>query len=604
MLVRKYTNVIFAAVLCFVFSFAVSAQTSEFTFQGKLTDQSVAANGAYDLSFKLYDAANLQIGSTITREDVQVTNGVFTVSLDFGAAAFDGSPRMIEILVRPGSSTGAFTTLAPKLSISSTPYAVKSLKADTASNASQLGGVNANQFVQTDDSRLTDARNPLPGSASYIQNSVSPQQGSNFNVSGNGTVGGTLSANVVDSATQYNLNGSMFIRPTGQGENVSVGHGAGNAGSVNTSVGWLAGMVVSGIGNSSFGGRAGKSITSGKNNSTFGWAAGEGITTGSDNLFFGAYSGSSSGNPMIGSYNAVFGSGAGTNLTTGGYNTLIGNGANVSATNISGSTAIGHGSVVSQNNSVVLGTSSTKIGIGESAPQFKLHVLDQGNTGLRVQTNTSGGTVASFGGAGEFQIDAPGVPAGRLNVKENGTVILGDSPGSFPGVTDRLVVSGSMRLMVLTGGGSTSVCRNTAGQLSSCSSSFRYKSDIVPYHSGLDLIRKLEPIEFKWKDGGMRDFGLGAEAVAEVEPLLVTKNDDGEIEGVKYDRVGVVLVNAVKEQQVQIEAQAETIARQQQQIDAQAETNARQQQQIDALTKLVCAANPLAEICAGKGGPR
>ena len=44
-----------------------------------------------------------------------------------------------------------------------------------------------------------------------------------------------------------------------------------------------------------------------------------------------------------------------------------------------------------------------------------------------------------------------------------------------------------------------------------------------------------------------------AEEVAAVEPLLVTHNTRGEVEGVKYDRINVVLVNAIKEQQAQID---------------------------------------------------
>ena len=77
--------------------------------------------------------------------------------------------------------------------------------------------------------------------------------------------------------------------------------------------------------------------------------------------------------------------------------------------------------------------------------------------------------------------------------------------------------------------------------------------------------------------------GLIAEEVAEVEPLLTIKNAKGEIEGVKYDRVGVVLVNAVNEQQAQIEGQAKQIEE--------------QRKQIEGLKKLVCASNPLAELC-------
>jgi hypothetical protein len=52
----------------------------------------------------------------------------------------------------------------------------------------------------------------------------------------------------------------------------------------------------------------------------------------------------------------------------------------------------------------------------------------------------------------------------------------------------------------------------------------------------------------------MRDLGLIAEEMAAAEPLLATYNKHGEIEGVKYKQVSLVLINAVKEQQQQLTA--------------------------------------------------
>jgi hypothetical protein len=59
---------------------------TSFTYQGRLTDAGTPANGAYDLRFTLFDAASggAQVGTTLTRDDVAVANGLFTVSLDFG----------------------------------------------------------------------------------------------------------------------------------------------------------------------------------------------------------------------------------------------------------------------------------------------------------------------------------------------------------------------------------------------------------------------------------------------------------------------------------------------------------------------------------------
>lgn len=575
-MLRIKNNAIFrfvlTVILCALFSLGVSAQTSEFTYQGKLDETSAPANGQYDFTFKLYDSANNQIGSAVLRNDVLVTGGTFSVSLDFGAGTFDGSARVLEIGVRPGASTGAYTILAPKQPVTSTPYSVRSLNAtnaDTAANATQLGGVNANQFVQTNDARLTDARAPLPNSSSYVQNTTTLQPMTHFNIGGNGTVAGTMAAGIVDSATQYNLGGNRVLWAGNQNLFAGLGAGRNTTGGGNTLIGNAAGGgILTGQENSMFGAEAG-SGTTGSENSFFGYVAGQRNSTGRNNSAFGAWAGAFLTNVgyLTGWENSFFGYKSGIDVAGGSGNTLIGSYSNVSNSGISYSTAVGFGAVVGQNNSVVLGDGSVRVGIGTSTPQNRLQIIDGGNSGLRVQNNVAGGAVGSFGANGEFQVDAAGVTGGRLVVRENGSVILGDCPGCFTGATERLVVSGMAKVMVLAGGGSQTICRNSTGQLAGCSSSLRYKSDITPYGSGLDLVKKLQPIAFKWKADGMADLGLGAESVAEVEPLLVTHNESGEVEGVKYDRVAVVLLNAVKEQQAQIEQQQAFIDRQQRQID-------------------------------------
>src|SRR5438093_11800508 len=116
------------------------AQTGMITYQGRLSDNGTAANGTYDLQFKLYDAltlGNLQ-GSpnTVTKTGVSVTNGIFTVQLDFGASAFPGADRYLEISVQHNG--GGYITLLPRQQLTSTPYAIRSssaASADTATSA-------------------------------------------------------------------------------------------------------------------------------------------------------------------------------------------------------------------------------------------------------------------------------------------------------------------------------------------------------------------------------------------------------------------------------------------------------------------------------------
>lgn len=112
-----------------------------------------------------------------------------------------------------------------------------------------------------------------------------------------------------------------------------------------------------------------------------------------------------------------------------------------------------------------------------------------------------------------------------------------------------LHVNGTVRVDTLGAAGATTLCRNAGNQIASCSSSLRYKDQVEPFTSGLGLLQRLRPISFTWKDGGMRDMGFGAEDVAAVDPRLAVFDEEGTVEGVKYDRLTTVLVNAVKELQ-------------------------------------------------------
>ena len=105
---------------------ALAAVGTAFTYQGRLTDGGSNASGTYDFEFKLYDASTggSQVGSTVTQGDITVTAGLFTVSLDFGSSAFTGSARWLEVGVRAGSSTGAYTALSPRQELTPTPYAL------------------------------------------------------------------------------------------------------------------------------------------------------------------------------------------------------------------------------------------------------------------------------------------------------------------------------------------------------------------------------------------------------------------------------------------------------------------------------------------------
>ena len=112
---------------------AVEGQTpvgTAVTYQGRLEEGGLIADGAYDFQFRLFDAsaAGLQVGSTLSVNDLNLSDGVFSVNLDFGSASYNVDARWLEIAVRDGASAGAYTTLTPRQRLRAAPFAIQSLK--------------------------------------------------------------------------------------------------------------------------------------------------------------------------------------------------------------------------------------------------------------------------------------------------------------------------------------------------------------------------------------------------------------------------------------------------------------------------------------------
>lgn len=121
---------------------AVQAQGTAFTYQGRLNDGANPANGSYDFQFNMWSAASgpAQVGSTRARTATPVSNGVFTVMLDFGNQ-FPGAARWLEMAVRTNGGS-SFSTLGPRQAITATPYAVQAASALTAATASSVAAAN------------------------------------------------------------------------------------------------------------------------------------------------------------------------------------------------------------------------------------------------------------------------------------------------------------------------------------------------------------------------------------------------------------------------------------------------------------------------------
>lgn len=113
---------------------SASALGTAFTYQGRLTQNGVPMSGSYDFEFRLFDAPasgnQVPNGTTVVALTRTVTYGVFTADLDFGALAFDGNARWLDIQARPAAS-GAFVTLSPRQPLTAAPYALFALRGGT-----------------------------------------------------------------------------------------------------------------------------------------------------------------------------------------------------------------------------------------------------------------------------------------------------------------------------------------------------------------------------------------------------------------------------------------------------------------------------------------
>lgn len=596
------------------------AQSTGFTYQGKLNDINQPANGNYDLEFKLFTAltGGTQDGTSRQVMNVAVSNGTFTVLIDFGAGAFPGADRFLEIGVRPAGGP-SFTTLTPRQQVTLTPYAIKSASADqasfainatTATNATQLGGVAANQFVQTNDSRLTDARSPLPNSTNYVQNSATQQPTSNFNVSGNGTAGGTMSGNILNATTQFNLGNNRILS---------------NAGASNL-----------------FGGVS----------------AGNANTTGTSNTFFGQSAGSLN---SVGNQNTFFGNLAGAANTTGSNNSIFGANSNVGSNNLTNATAIGNRAFVENSNALVLGsvngkngaTADTLVGIGTTMPSAFLDIEREnpnaipGTPNLRLTQFGENTLVAGFSGRRSrgsrsiptavtssdslLLIEADGyngsgfTTQGRASIHfiasenwsttSNGSAIrfltttngttsesvrmhIDNSGNVGIGTTapvQKLDVNGNVRV----GTGTNGCVEDRDGTLIAgvCSSDLRFKKDITPFGNILNNFSNLRPVNFLWRVdefagkhfGTNQSFGLIAQEVEQIFPELVSTDEQG-YKLVNYSKLPLLTIQAVKELKSVNDTMTTRVAEQAIQLQ-------KQQSQIEILKSLVCSQYPTATQC-------
>lgn len=231
---RTFLPGLFVCVICCASAFA---QTTAFTYQGKLIDGGTSPTATYEMQFKVFDAAssgNQQPQPTPVTLDftvaggnaVSVTNGSFSVSLNFGGGVFTGADRFLEISVRHNSSE-SFVPLSPRQQIASNPYAIRSANSGAAESLS-----NVCVLCVTDGQIQSIAGSKVTGAVANATNAATATTAGNVSgvvaIANGGT--GSATKNFVDLSSNQTVGGNKTF--TGNGlfnGNIGIGTNAPSA---------------------------------------------------------------------------------------------------------------------------------------------------------------------------------------------------------------------------------------------------------------------------------------------------------------------------------------------------------------------------------------
>ena len=227
-----------------------------------------------------------------------------------------------------------------------------------------------------------------------------------------------------------------------------------------------------------------------------------------------------------GNFNTANGAGALSNNTTGNDNT-----ANGLMRSLATPPAVTTWPAVFALSSNTTGNLNTANGVD---------ALFSNTTGI---VNTAIGTSALYNNTTGSGNTALGAGAGSNVTTANNVICIGDEV-SGANVSNSCFI-GNIRGVTTANADAIPVLIDSAGQLGTASSSRRFKKEIKPMDKASEAILALKPVTFHYKSDtkDTPQFGLIAEEVAEVNPDLVVRDEDGEIYTVRYDAVNAMLLN-------------------------------------------------------------
>ena len=576
-------------------AFAQTPLGTAFTYQGRLNDGGSPANGVYDLQFILFDAllGGSPVGPTLAQDDVAVTEGLFTVALDFGAL-FPGEQRFLEVGVRPGGSSGAYTILTPRQELTPGPNALFSATAPWTGITGKPPGfaddvdddvLGALLCVNGEVAKFdgTDWVCGVDADTTYTAGPGLTLSGTVFGVAAGGVTtvmladDGVTTAKVADGTLLGSdvASGQVVRSLNAQADGVTLAGTNGlsvtaAAGAVtvtsNATPASTAGAIVSRDASGNF---AAGTVTLGGNlalpdtsSDTVGVVTKAGLrflhNFGAENTFLGSVAGNTS---LTGFANTAVGAGALSADTTGSGNSALGRFALQANTTGSSNSAFGLDALASNtgNQNSAFGSSalgSNTTGLANSA--FGSTALSQNPTG---SFNSGFGFAALSNLAGGDTNIALGERAGFNLQTGSNNIYIGNFGAATESNTIRIGTSQTAAFMTgisgQTSASGVGVFVNSLGKLGTTTSSRRYKEGIVDMRAESDVLMRLRPVAFHYRpeygETGIRQYGLVAEEVAEVAPELVVFDAEGQPETVRYHFVNAMLLNQVQKQQSRIQ---------------------------------------------------
>ena len=355
--------------------------------------------------------------------------------------------------------------------------------------------------------------------------------------------------------------GSNFNTFEGENALISVGDGAGN-----TAFGWFALSFTSATSfNTGLG--AGTLVLNNSNDNT---AVGAGAmllnTSGADNVAVGTdallNNGDGSDNNAIGSF-ALF-------------------------ANLGGSFNNAHGRQALTNN---LGSENNAFG------------------DLALQSNTTGVSNTAIGDdAGRFIVDGSfnvcvGDEAGTSFVSASNMIAIGVSgAGPFADTSNTCFIGSIFNQPLSDPGSGQDVFVDQFNVLGFVASTRRVKHDIKPMDKASEKLYGLKPVTFKYNSdkSDKTQYGLIAEEVAEVAPDLVFRDNNGDVQTVRFEQIGSMLLNEFLKEHKKVEEQQASISQLKSELQTMVAQIKEQAAQIQRVSAQLEMSNPAAKVVVNK----